>query len=133
MRPGIDPALRHVRWIFLAAGSYGVLALAPGFLVKEELVVTTPPVITHPEFYYGFCGAAMVWQIAFFLVATDPIRFRPLVALSILEKLSFFGTCLVLFLTGRLTPGAPLLGGAIDGLWMTLFAIAWVRIRFPAS
>ena len=98
MRPGIDPALRHVRWIFLAAGSYGVLALAPGFLVKEELVVTTPPVITHPEFYYGFCGAAMVWQIAFFLVATDPIRFRPLVALSILEKLSFFGTCLVLFL-----------------------------------
>jgi hypothetical protein len=122
MRPGIDPALRYVRWIFLAAGSYGVLALAPGF-------VTTPPVITHPEFYYGFCGAAMVWQIVFFLVATDPIRFRPLVAMSILEKLSFFGTCLVLFLTGRLTPGAPLLGGAIDGLWMILFAIAWARIR----
>jgi hypothetical protein len=129
MKTGIDPALRHARWIFVAAGSYGVLALAPGFLFKEEFVVATPPVITHPEFYYGFCGAAMVWQIAFLLVATDPIRFRPLVALSILEKLSFFGTCLVLFLTGRQTPGAPLLGGAIDGLWMILFAIAWVRIR----
>lgn len=129
MKTGVDPALRHARWIFVAAGSYGVLALAPGFLLKEEFVVATPQAITHPEFYYGFCAAAMAWQIAFFLVATDPIRFRPLVALSILEKLSFFGTCLVLFLTGRLTPGAPLLGGAIDGLWMILFAIAWVRIR----
>ena len=129
MKPGIDPAVRDVRWIFLAAGTYGVLALAPAFLVKEELVVTTPPVITHPEFYYGFFGSAMVWQIAFFLIATDPVRFRPLVAVSILEKFAFFGTCLVLFLTGRLTPGGPLLGGAIDGVWMILFALAWVRIR----
>jgi hypothetical protein len=32
------------------------------------------------------------------------------------------------FLTGRLAPGVPLLGGAIDAFWMILFAVAWVRI-----
>jgi hypothetical protein len=123
-----DRATRFARWTFLACGAYGVVAIVPGFFLEARLAVTTPPAITHPEFYYGFCGVAMVWQISFLLIVTDPIRFRPLVALSILEKLLFFGTCLVLFLTGRLAPGAPLLGGAIDAFWMILFAVAWVRI-----
>ncbi|QPF89921.1 hypothetical protein [Bradyrhizobium commune] len=124
-----DNKIRYARWIFLAAGTYGLLVLVPGFFFENELAVRAPPAITHPEFYYGFGGAVTLWQIVFFFIATDPIRFRPLVALSILEKFSFFSVCLVLFLTGRLAPGAPLLGGAIDALWMVLFAIAWIRIR----
>jgi hypothetical protein len=116
-----------VRWTFLVAGAYGLFTLVPGYFLEAELTATTSPAVANPEFYYGFYRIALVWQIAFFVVATDPIRFRPLVALSVLEKLSFFGTCLVLFLIGRLPPGGPLLGGAVDAVWMILFAIAWLR------
>ena len=37
-----------------------------------------PPLITHPGFYYGFVGCALAWQVAFCFIATNPVRYRPL-------------------------------------------------------
>jgi len=76
-------------------------------------------------------GSALVWQLAFFLMAGNPVRYRPLMLVAVLEKLSFLATCLALLATGRLAAGGPLAGSLIDGIWMVLFAIAWWRTREP--
>ena len=34
-----------------------------------------PAGLTHPEYFYGFLGVAIAWQIAFFVIAHDPRRF----------------------------------------------------------
>jgi hypothetical protein len=34
-------------------------------------------------------GAALAWQIAFFVIATDPARYRPLMIPSVFEKFSY--------------------------------------------
>jgi hypothetical protein len=119
--------MRFARWTFLIAGLYGILILMPGFFLEAQLGEREPPPITHPEFYYGFYGSALVWQLVFFLIAGNPLKYRPLMLVSVLEKVSFFATCIVLFLTGRLAVGGPLLGSIIDGLWMVLFTMAWRR------
>jgi hypothetical protein len=110
------------RWIFLIAGLYGVLALTPAFL-------TAPPTGTAPEFYYGFLGLALVWQLAFFVIASDPARYRPLMPIAILEKLSFFATCLTLYFTGAMAVSPIFIGGMIDGVLMALFALAWLAAK----
>jgi hypothetical protein len=110
--------MKLARWIFLIVGLYGALALAPAFFAA-------PPAGTAPEFYYGFVGLALVWQFAFFVIASDPARYRPLMLIAILEKLSFFATGLTLYSIGAMAIGPIFIGGMIDGILMALFAFAW--------
>ncbi len=112
------------RWIFLVASIYGVIVLAPGVFV--------PPTDVRPEFYYGFYGTALVWQIVFFVISRDPARYRPLMLVCVLEKLAFFATCLALNLAGRLDIGPVFIGAMIDGVWMIPFLIAWRATRTAA-
>jgi len=65
--------MRPARWIFLIAGLYGVLVLVPGFFLEAQFRTSEPPAVTHAEFYYGFYGSALVWQLAFFVIASDPL------------------------------------------------------------
>ena len=110
--------MKLARWIFVIAGLYGVLALTPAFF-------TATPAGAAPEFYYGFLGLALVWQFAFFLIASDPQRYRPLMLIAVLEKLSFFATCLALYAAGAMAMSPIFIGGMIDGVLMALFAFAW--------
>jgi hypothetical protein len=93
--------------------------------LERRAGVTDPPAINHPEFYYGFFGSALVWQLLFFLISRDPIRFRSLMPICVLEKLAFFASCLVLYAAGRLAAGATFFASLIDGVWMCLFVVAW--------
>lgn len=106
------------RWVFLFAGTYGILVLAPGLFAP-------PPAGVAPEFYFGFIGSALVWQCAFFLIARDPVRFRQLMLVAMLEKLAFFATCAALFSLGEMQMSLIFVGGMIDGVWLALFALAW--------
>jgi hypothetical protein len=67
-----------------------------------------------------------VWQIAFLLIATDPLRFRPLIAVAILEKFGYVATLSVLYALGEIRPGqfAVAVPDAILGL---LFVTALVK------
>jgi hypothetical protein len=123
--------MKLARWIFLIASIYGVLALVPGFFLERQMGLDAPPAITHPEFYYGFFASALVWQGVFFLISRDPGRWRPLMLLTIAEKVAFFAPCLALYFTGRLAMGGPLIGALIDGVLMCLFFVAW-RASKPA-
>jgi hypothetical protein len=89
---------------------------------------TQPPPITHPEFYYGFLGVTLAWQVAFLVIASDPLRFSPLMPVSWIEKLLYPVSVGLLYSAGRtrveMVPAAML-----DLLWLALFVIGWVKTR----
>jgi len=125
-RPPAD-ALRFARGVFLVGSIYGVLMLVPGFFTETLFNVLYPPPVTHPEFYYGFFGTALAFQVVYFLISRDPVRYRPLMAVAVFAKLTFFGACVALAWAGRLALGGPFYGSLGDGILMVLFLIAFVR------
>ena len=114
--------------VFLAAGIYGLVVLVPGFFGETIMAEKMPPAITHPEFYYGFFGVAVAWQVAFLIISRDPQRFWPIIPAAILEKLAFCVACAVLLALGRI-PLIVALGGAGDFILGTLFTISYFRLR----
>ncbi|MEP7213035.1 MAG: hypothetical protein ABI791_08175 [Acidobacteriota bacterium] len=116
--------MKFAKYTFFVSGIYGLLVLLPNYFLEVRTSVDNPP-ITHPEFYYGFIGLASVFQIVFLLISRDPIRYRPLMVVSVLEKLSFGLLAALLYLNGRLD-GPFFLGGMIDLFLAVLFAISFV-------
>jgi hypothetical protein len=114
--------------VFLVAGVYGLIVLVPGFFGEKMLAEKMPPAITHPEFYYGFFGVGVAWQLAFLIISRDPQRFRPIIPAAILEKLTYCVACAVLFALGRV-PVIVAMGGAGDLILGTLFTISFFRLR----
>lgn len=112
------------RRVFLIAGIYGLVVLVPQYFLEGRIGRDTPPPITHPEFFYGFIGVAAAWQVAFLIIARDPVRYRLMMIPSMLEKVSFGAAAIILFWQGRLAP-AMLAGGLIDLVWAVLFILAW--------
>jgi hypothetical protein len=117
--------LAVVRWLFRGAAVYGALALLPMYLMP-------PPGLTHPVYYYGFVGVALAWQLAFWIVASDPVRYRMLILPGIVEKLGFGVAASYLHLTTAL-PLTLALGGALDLAMAALFAWVFVRLGTPAD
>jgi hypothetical protein len=119
---------RFSRTVFLVAGIYGIIVLAPGFFTEKVLAEKMPPAITHPEFYYGFFGVGLAWQVAFLIIARDPQRFRPMIPAAMLEKFSYAIACAVLFALGRV-PMIVVGGGAGDLVLGVLFTMAYFRLK----
>lgn len=114
------------RRVFLVASIYGVVALLPQYFLEERYGLDNPPAITHPEFFYGFVGVALAWQLAFFIISRDPIRYRPLMIPAVLEKATFAAATAWLFGSGRLN-GQMFAAGMIDLLLGVLFTVSYVR------
>lgn len=112
--------MKYIRIIFALAAAWGFLALVPGLFGEAG---------PRPEYYYGFIGIALVFQLIFILIATDPARYRALIPIAILEKLSFFLPVTILYAQGRVAAGPVFAGAMVDGLFMLLFAIAWLLSR----
>lgn len=119
---------RFSRIVFLVAGIYGLIVLVPGFFGEKILAEKMPPAITHPEFFYGFLGVAVAWQVAFLIISRDPERFRPIIPAAILEKLTYCVACAVLFALGRISVIAAV-GGAGDFVLGTLFTISYFKLK----
>jgi hypothetical protein len=116
--------MRFARLVFRMAGIYGLLVMPPMYFLESRISHDQPPPITHPEFYYGFIGLCVVWQIAFLLISRDPIRYRPFILVAILEKLSFGLAAPILYAFGRI--GIPVFAMAsIDLILCVLFAFAY--------
>ena len=114
------------RRVFLIAGIYGLIVLFPQYFVADQIGRSSPPALTHVEFFYGFVGIALAWQICFLLIARDPVRMRAIMIPAILEKLAW-GIPVAILSAQRRLAGAVVAFGAIDLLLGVLFAIAYVR------
>jgi hypothetical protein len=83
------------------AAIWGLLIITPLYFLFDSIGRNNPPPINHPDFFYGFVGVALAWQIAFIIIATDVARFRPLMLPSVLEKFSYAVAVMVLVWQGR--------------------------------
>ena len=116
--------------VFFWAGVYGLVVLLPQYFLEAKNGRDFPPAITHPEYYYGFIGVAVAWQVLFLVVARDPVRYRAVMPAAVLEKVSFGAAAVVLFVMGRVS--ALLVGfGVIDLMLAALFV--WAYVRTPAA
>jgi hypothetical protein len=122
--------LRFAKIVFWLAAIWGFLIITPLYFMFALISKNDPPPITHPGFFYGFVGVAMVWQLAFILMARDPIRFRPMMIPAILEKLVYSIPVIILVLQKRMHP-ADLVFSATDLLLAVLFLIAYLRTPHP--
>lgn len=68
----------------------------------------------------------MAWQVAFIIIATNPVRLRPLMIPAILEKASFGAAVVILVLQGRMNKPDLLFAGT-DLLLGLLFVIAYSK------
>ena len=117
--------MKFAKSVFLLAGFYGLLVTIPLFFTEMQ---TAPLGLNYPEFYYGFAGVTLAWQLLFILLSRDPLRFRPLIPAAILEKLIFAVGIFVL--SSQRQIGSRILTAAlIDGGIGLLFTAAYLRMR----
>src|SRR6185369_3227308 len=88
--------VKFAKLTFLVAGIYGLLALLPLYFMEQQSGRDYPPPITHPEYYYGFIGVAVAWQLAFLVMSRDSARYRPLMPVAVVEKASYNITAVLL-------------------------------------
>jgi hypothetical protein len=118
--------MQFARRVFTFAGLYGIVVLSPLYFLEARIGRDNPPPITHPEYLYGFVGSALAWQVLFLVLGRDPLRYRPMMIPSVLEKLGWGVATIVLFAQGRLA--ASVLGfGLVDLGLGALFALSFIR------
>lgn len=115
-------------WVFRLSGIYGLVVMLPQYFMESQVGLDSPPAITHPEFFYGFVGVVIAFQIVFLVIARDPERFRLLMLPSIVEKWSFALALAVLAVQGRVE-GPLLVFGGIDAVLGLLFLISFLRLK----
>jgi len=116
--------MKFARNVFLVAGVYGLLILTPLYFLEKRIGEDAPPPITHPEYFYGFIGVALVFQIVFLIVATDPSRYRPIMIACILEKVTY-GVALIALMAQHRLPTSVLVIGSVDWIFAFLFVAAF--------
>ncbi len=119
--------MKFAKYTFYVAGIYGLIALLPQYFLEEKINRDFPPAITHPEYFYGFVGVALAFQVVFLLIAGNPVRYRPLMLLSaLLEKFPFVIAVYWLYAAGRVH--SLMVGAAtIDLILGILFIISYLK------
>jgi hypothetical protein len=120
--------MKFAKIVFLIAGIHGLLILSPLYFLENKIGRDTPPAITHSEYFYGFTGVALAWQVLFLVLSTDPVRYRAMILPSILEKVTWGIALIVLFSQGRL-PRSAFAIGSVDWIFAFLFLAAYFTTK----
>jgi hypothetical protein len=117
---------RLARWLFRGAAIYGLIVLLPLYFLERQ-VAAPAELLDHPIYYYGFVGAAAAWQLVYWTIGNDPVRYRAFMPLAAVAKFGFWVPSLILWLNGRaptstfaVTNGDLILGIAFFLAWRTL-------------
>jgi hypothetical protein len=124
--------MRFAKVIFTIAGWWGIAVLTPLFFLLNEVGQLSPPLVTHPEFYFGFLVAGLAWQFSFLVISKDPVKYRPVMVPGMVEKFGFALACLVLYLRHALS-ARDASWAAIDFLFGIAFVIAYLRCQSSAE
>jgi hypothetical protein len=118
--------MKFAKIVFWIAAIWGMLILTPLYFIFDMISRNDPPPITHSAFYYGFVSVGLAFQVAFIVIARDPVSLRPMMIPSVIEKFGYRATLLVLYLQNRLHPQDLALGG-VDVLFGVLFLAAFFK------
>jgi len=111
---------RFAQRLFRWSAIYGLIVLAPLYFL--------PPPAERAEAYFGLIGGALAFQGGYWTIGGDPLRYRTLMPIGVLAKLSFAIPALTLFALGRLDAltAVPV---CIDLLLALSLAAAWLGLR----
>jgi len=118
--------MKFAKVVFYIAALYGLVSIPPLYFMFDFIGRNDPPAITHPQFYYGFVGLALTWQLALIVIATDPVRFRAMMIPAIVEKFGYVIACAVLHLQGRMS-GQQVVTAAPDLVLGALFIASFLK------
>src|SRR5450631_4309218 len=96
--------------------------------MENKIGRETPPAITHPEYFYGFLGLGLAWQVLFLALSRDPVRYRAMIPPSVLEKVAYAIALLILFSRCRLSISALAIG-FVDWIFAFLFLAAYFTTK----
>jgi hypothetical protein len=118
--------MRFAKLTFVGGGIWGIAVLTPLYWLFDVTGRAYSPPTDYPHFFYGFISVAMAWQIAFLIIGSNPVRFRPLMIPAILEKLGYVSTLAVMYMNGRVS-GTDAQAAIPDGLLGLLFIVAFAK------
>jgi hypothetical protein len=118
--------MRFATIVFRVAAVWGLVVLIPLFFMFNGSGIAGNPPFTYPQAYFGFLSVTLAWQLAFWVMGSDPVRFRPLMIPAMVEKLGFVLALAVLYTLGRVGTGEvlPALPDFVLGL---LFVAAYAK------
>ena len=120
--------MKFAKWVFRIAGIWGLLILTPLFFGENnEKIVPLPP-INHPEYFYGFLTVTLAFQILFFYISSDPVKYRALMIPCMCEKFFYCMAILALFSAGRV-PQQMMVALAADFTLGALFVAAYIKLK----
>ena len=122
--------MKFAKFVFIGAGIWGLSVLTPLYWLVDITGRHYAPPANQPHFFYGFIGVALVWQIAFLMIGTDPARFRALMIPAMMEKFSYVSTLVVFYMQSRI-PSIDFQPAIPDGLIGLLFIAAFWATRTP--
>ena len=123
---------KWARVVFRGAAVYGALLVLPLYATEWILRRQGAVQLAHPEFLYGFVGVTLCSQLIYWTIGGAPARYRPLMPIAVLAKLSFFIPAMVLWWIARIS-GLVVFSACMDGILAILFYSAWHRTRREAA
>jgi len=120
--------VRFTKIVFIGAGLWGITVLTPLYFLVDLTGRRYAPPAAYPHFFYGFLSVAMAWQIGFFVIGWNPVRFRPLMIPAIVEKLGYILTVAVLYGQTRISSADAMAAGP-DFVLCLLFMAAFATTR----
>jgi hypothetical protein len=118
--------MKFARNVFIGAGIWGIVVLSPLYFLYDVTGRRYAPPSSYPHFFYGFLSVAMAWQLAFLVIGSNPVRFRPLMLPAIVEKLGHVIGVAVLYAQSRISVTDANAAGP-DLLLATLFVVAFLK------
>lgn len=109
--------------MFRLAAIYGAVVLLPLYLTP------LPPI--GGETFLGFVGLALVFQAVFWIIGSDPAKYRALMLPAVAEKVVFGLPTVALALRGYPVPQPVVVFAGIDLALGLGFYLA--RLRTPAA
>ena len=77
---------------------------------------------------YGFLGVGLAWQALFLVLSSDPLRYRPMIVPSILEKIGYGLALIVLYSQHRVALSTLAIGSG-DWIFAFLFLTAYFKTK----
>ena len=118
--------MRFAKIVFTIAGVWGILVVTPLYFLVDVTGRRYAPPADYPQFFYGFLAVTIAWQLAFLVIGSNPVRFRPLMIPAIVEKAGYVITVAVLYSHGRISP-AEASTAVPDCLLGLLFVAAFLK------
>ena len=120
--------MKFASTVFRVAAVWGLVVLVPLFFMFDGRGVPGNPPFTYLQAYFGFLCVTLAWQLAFWVIGSDPVRFRPLMIPAMVEKFGFVLALAVLYLQGRVGP-SEVLPAVPDLVLGVLFVASYVKTQ----